>query len=449
MSALALASLRSRAGSFVACALSIFLGAALMAGFTSLVETSAGTEVSDGDAETLIVMGTVVGGWGVIIVLFAVASTVSITVRQRHDEITMLRAIGATRRQVRSLVRRETMLVALLSAMAGLVPGWLLGRALLALIGDAGLVSDGITHIFGITTAGILTGTLVVVAACAATLAVRRVARPEAQSALAGAAPERLSAGRIALGIGLVLVAASQGAVALVVASDSDDPFLAMQIVGSASIFASMGLALLSPPVIRFVAVVMRSSRGLTGAPAHLAGTALSRRSVRASGLLIPVIVFVGIALGTLLLMAMHNTTVMDQSLETESATVELLNYVVVAMIALFAAIMIVTTGVAATLDRRGELARLRLAGATRREAVGTVIAEGAVLTIVGIVLGAVGSLFTIVPFAVVRTEAEIPVIAGWLLLGVVLVAITVTMATLWGAARRAVADPPVAVLAA
>lgn len=75
MSGPVLASLRGRAGSFAACALSLFFGTVLMTAFTSLIETGQADSVSEVDAETLMVMGAVIGGWGVVIVLAAVAST--------------------------------------------------------------------------------------------------------------------------------------------------------------------------------------------------------------------------------------------------------------------------------------------------------------------------------------------------------------------------------------
>ena len=52
-------------------------------------------------------MGLVVGGWGSLIVLFSVASTLAITVRQRAEEIGLLRVVGATPRQARRLVLAE------------------------------------------------------------------------------------------------------------------------------------------------------------------------------------------------------------------------------------------------------------------------------------------------------------------------------------------------------
>ncbi len=71
--------------------MTVLLGTALMGSFATLLETSGGAGISDADAEALGTMALVVGGWGTLIVLFSVASTLGITVRQRVAEIGLLR----------------------------------------------------------------------------------------------------------------------------------------------------------------------------------------------------------------------------------------------------------------------------------------------------------------------------------------------------------------------
>ena len=108
MTRLAFASLRHRATASLATFVTVLLGTALMGSFATLAATGTGP-VSATDQETLFIMGAVVGGWGALIVLFAVVSTVGITVTQREVEIGLLRTIGATPRQARRLVRAETL----------------------------------------------------------------------------------------------------------------------------------------------------------------------------------------------------------------------------------------------------------------------------------------------------------------------------------------------------
>jgi hypothetical protein len=67
-----------------------------------------------------------------------------------------------------------------------------------------------------------------------------------------------------------------------------------------------------------------------------------------------------------------------------DERSIETLNFVVVGMIAVFAAIMPVNTLVAATIQRRREFGRHRLVGSTPPQVLGMVSVEGAVLTAVG-----------------------------------------------------------------
>src|SRR3712207_9328285 len=64
--------------------------------------------VSAVDRETLVTIASVVGGWGVVIVVFSVASMLGLTVRRRAEEFALLRTVGSTRRQVRGMVLGES-----------------------------------------------------------------------------------------------------------------------------------------------------------------------------------------------------------------------------------------------------------------------------------------------------------------------------------------------------
>ena len=148
MRRLALRSLRHRSTAFVATFVTVLLGTALIGSFATLIETAFGP-VSDADAESLTIMGAVVGGWGALIVLFSVASTMGITVRQRAAEIGLLRTIGGTPRQARRLIRSEAFLVTSIAAVAGAALAWPGGRALLAMLRSGGMVADGVEYAGG------------------------------------------------------------------------------------------------------------------------------------------------------------------------------------------------------------------------------------------------------------------------------------------------------------
>ena len=173
---LAFASLRHRGVALVATFVSVLLGAALMGTFATMFETSFDVGSAD-DAETLRIIGGVVGGWSMVIVLFSVASTLSIVVAQRSEEIALLRVLGATPRRVRQLVGAETVGVAVPAAGLGVVIASQAGPGVLNLMRDGGVVADR-TPYAGSLAALCTTFVLVVtVSVMAASITARRASR--------------------------------------------------------------------------------------------------------------------------------------------------------------------------------------------------------------------------------------------------------------------------------
>jgi len=59
----------------------------------------------------------------IVISLFGIANTLALSIHERTRELGMLRAIGMSRRQVRTMVRYEAVITALIGAILGMVLG--------------------------------------------------------------------------------------------------------------------------------------------------------------------------------------------------------------------------------------------------------------------------------------------------------------------------------------
>ena len=75
----------------------------------------------------------------VVVAMLGIANTLALSVVERIREIGLLRAVGATRRQVRSIIRREAVLMAFLGATTGLTIGALGGTAMSNALAENGI----------------------------------------------------------------------------------------------------------------------------------------------------------------------------------------------------------------------------------------------------------------------------------------------------------------------
>jgi putative ABC transport system permease protein len=75
----------------------------------------------------------------VVIALIGIANTLALSVYERTRELGLLRAVGTTRGQLRSMVRLESLVISLLGAVEGLVLGMLFGWAIVAAMHSEGI----------------------------------------------------------------------------------------------------------------------------------------------------------------------------------------------------------------------------------------------------------------------------------------------------------------------
>ncbi|MEU9662078.1 FtsX-like permease family protein [Streptomyces chartreusis] len=430
---LSLRSIRHRPGRFLATLLSAFLGAAIIMTFNSMHDTAAQDGVDSTSAETLSTAAGVVGGYGTLLVFFAVASTLTVNVRQRAAELELLRCSGATPAQLKRMVVGEAVVVALVGAALAIGPAMLGGRALLDLFQDSGQVAESVPHDFG--PIALISGIdiTLLASAGAAFLAVRRATRGQ----------EKRGGARKFLAYAALLVGAAS-VTSTFAFSASDAALMAPPAYGA--ILLSVGFALLAPRLLEGVL----NRLPLSGASGWLAVRNLRERAGHLAGILMSLILFTAVATATLTMQAVESDTVeaLGITKSVDDKTLETLNFTVVGIIVVFVCVMLVNSLYAATSYRSREFGQQRLAGATPGQVLGTVGVEGLILTVTGVVFGALAALAGIVPFTVVRSDGVLPGEVYGIGLAVVAVAAAVTLGTGLVTARRMLRTPAVGAVA-
>jgi putative ABC transport system permease protein len=258
----------------------------------------------------------------------------------------------------------------------------------------------------------------------------------------AAAGGRRMSRRRRCAGIICLALAGDSAVLALTVVSGKDVYDVQMLAV-EACIWGGIGFALLGPLLLAgAVALVAPLAAGVSG---ELAVAAVRQRLQQAATPLMPIIVITSVGTGTLYMQAITNR-LRSASLPGDK-TVATVNYVVVGVITLFAAVMLVNLLVAVIIDRRREFAQQRLAGATRRQVLRLAAAEGGLLLSVGVLFGTIGGLLTVVPFSLATTRRLIPQAPIGIYLGVLAGVVALTLAVGLLATRRATRPDPVTVL--
>jgi putative ABC transport system permease protein len=117
----------------------------------------------------------------VIVSLFGIVNTLILSIYERTRELGMLRAIGTTRRQIRQIIRYESLITALIGGVLGLAIG-VIGAVLVTTFA---ISEVGYVQAFPIGTLAILLVAAAVAGLLAAQLPARRAAKLDMLSALA------------------------------------------------------------------------------------------------------------------------------------------------------------------------------------------------------------------------------------------------------------------------
>jgi putative ABC transport system permease protein len=120
-------------------------------------------------------------GLSVIIAILGVINTLSLSVIERTREVGLLRAVGLSRRQLRTMIRLESVVVAVFGAVLGVLMGVIFGSTLVLALEDQGLTDLAIPWLWlaGFLVAAAFVGVL------AAVFPARRAARLDVLRAIA------------------------------------------------------------------------------------------------------------------------------------------------------------------------------------------------------------------------------------------------------------------------
>jgi putative ABC transport system permease protein len=160
-----------------------------------------------GDARSLVVeTAASFGGTMVLIVVFVVASTLALSVRQRRRELALLRAIGATPRQIHWMINAEMTLVSFTGALVGAIPGVILAFVMRGVFVLAGAMPSDFQMRVGVLPILAALVLCMISARLSGWLVARRVAKVSPVEALGDAAIEPKRLGRVRLIIGALLI---------------------------------------------------------------------------------------------------------------------------------------------------------------------------------------------------------------------------------------------------
>ncbi|GGW44518.1 FtsX-like permease family protein [Streptomyces griseoloalbus] len=243
--------------------------------------------------ETLLALGGSFGGIATLVAVFTAAGTVALSVGQRTREFALLRAVGATPRQIRRAVAAEALLVAPLAGLVGCLPGIALATWWFGQLKDRGAVPEAVDlHISWIPLLAAV-GTGLLTALGAGRLAGRRPARIKPGQALAEASVERLRPGIIRTVLGLAAVGG--GSVLAGVAASAAGADAANASLGVVMLFM-LAVALLGPLVARLCAALFGLLLRGGGAAASLAAANSRTNSRRLASAITPIVLAMAFA---------------------------------------------------------------------------------------------------------------------------------------------------------
>ncbi len=244
---------------------------------------------------TLVVIAASFAGTALLLAVFVLAGTLSLSIQSRRRDFALLRAIGATPGQIHRLVCQEVLVVSGLAAITGVIPGYFLAEALRLGFARAGVIPPDFALTLSLIPAVLGIVVVVVSALLAATVAARRPAQINPVEALheASTTPSGLSQGRIIMGVLLGLGGIAACTVPLFIHGPG-----AIAGPASAALLLIIAVALLGPRIVHGAVWIFGGPLRRSKSPAALLAATNSRNnSRRLAAAIIPLALGIGLGL--------------------------------------------------------------------------------------------------------------------------------------------------------
>jgi putative ABC transport system permease protein len=247
---------------------------------------------SNEDADFFGVFMRVFAAVALLVGAFIINNTFAILVAQRTRELALLRAIGASRRQVRRSVALEATVVGMVASGLGLLAGVGVAKGIGALWNSFGVTLPEGPLVVRPASLLVAFALGVVVTVASALLPARRAARVAPVEAMRAGAVEKTRISKVRVAVGLVLTAGSVASVLGGITSGT----VPMVLLGALAGF--LGVATLSPvlarPVVRVAGHVLPRLTGIRGQLARENAVRNPRRTAATASALMIGVALVG-----------------------------------------------------------------------------------------------------------------------------------------------------------
>ncbi|ROO61151.1 putative ABC transport system permease protein [Micromonospora sp. Llam0] len=255
---------------------------------------------------TVMGLAGILTAFAILVSIFGVASMLALSIAQRQQDLALLRAVGATPRQLRRLILRETLLLSLLATALASFPGRFLGEFVFQQLAERGIAADGVAFHQGWIPTVAAMAVAILAAVAGALGAGRRASRVKPTQALAEVSVEGklIGTGRLLLA---VIVLAGGMALTIVTIAVMSGP-LSPATAAPAVILLAVGFALLAPVLTKVTTFAVQwPVRALGGVTGQLAVLNARGRSGRLAAVMGPVILLTAVSTGMLYLQATND----------------------------------------------------------------------------------------------------------------------------------------------